>query len=113
MILKKIKSHPRKDMPQPSTNLTSWQVFRLLWHLPNFAKLYWRLFRDPRVSLRAKAVLVAAVCYVISPVDLVPDLLLPLLGRLDDLAVLFFAARWFLALCPPDVVQERVKELSQ
>jgi len=36
-------------------------VLRLLWHLPNFAKLYWRLFTDRRVPLRAKAVLVTAM----------------------------------------------------
>jgi len=62
--------------------------------------------------LRAKAVLVAAVGYLISPFDLVPDFFLPLLGRVDDLAVLIVGARWFISLCPPDVVQEHVKRIS-
>lgn len=88
-------------------------MLRLLWHLPNFAKLYWRLFTDRRVPLRAKAVLVAAALYVLNPIDFLPDLLLPLLGVVDDLAVCIFAARWFIALCPPDVVQERVREISE
>jgi uncharacterized membrane protein YkvA (DUF1232 family) len=99
-------------MTQPQTNLTTWQVFRLLWHLPNFMKLYWRLFKDARVPLRAKIVLFAAVLYLISPFDLLPDFLLPFLGRLDDLAVLIIGARWFISLCPPDVVQEHVREIS-
>jgi uncharacterized membrane protein YkvA (DUF1232 family) len=92
--------------------LTTWQLLRLLRHLPNFAKLYWRLFTDRRVPLRAKAVLIAAILYILHPVDLLPDLLFPFLGVLDDLTILLLAARWFIALCPPDVVQERVREIS-
>ena len=99
-------------MKQPQTNITPWQIFRFFWHLPSFIKLYWRLFTDRRVPLRAKAVLAAAVLYLISPVDLIPDFALPLLGRLDDLAILIVGARWFISLCPPDVVQEHVKRIS-
>jgi uncharacterized membrane protein YkvA (DUF1232 family) len=99
-------------MASPPSGLTAWQIFRLIWHLPNFAKLYWRLFKDRRVPLRAKALLVAAVFYVLDPVDLIPDFFFPLVGSLDDLVVVILAARWFISLCPPDVVQERVRELS-
>ena len=99
-------------MASPPSGLTTWQVFRLIWHLPNFAKLYWRLFRDRRVPLRAKALLVAALLYVLDPVDLLPEFLFPFIGTLDDLVVVVLAARWFISLCPPDVVQERVRELS-
>lgn len=89
------------------------QFLRLLWHLPNFAKLYWRLFTDRRVPLHAKAVLLAGVLYVLSPVDLIPFLLFPVLGAVDDLTVFLLAARVFISLCPPDVVQEQVKKISQ
>lgn len=99
-------------MTQPQTHLTTWQVFRLLRHLPNFIKLYWRLFKDRRVPLRAKIVLLAAVFYLASPFDLLPDFLHLFLGRVDDLAVLIVGARWFISLCPPDVVQEHVKRIS-
>jgi|SRR5215813_3375297 len=100
-------------MAKPPTSLTTLQVLRLLWHLPNFAKLYWRLFTDRRVPLRAKAILGAAVLYVLDPFDFLPDFLFPFFGMLDDLAVFIFAARWFIALCPPNVVQERVREINQ
>lgn len=99
--------------PSRQTNLTTSQVFRLLWHLPNFVKLYWRLFKDARVPLRAKAVLVAAVLYLLAPLDFLPDFPLLLLGRIDDLVVLILGARWFISLCPPDVVQEHVKKISK
>jgi len=100
-------------MEVPSTHLSTWQIFRLARHLPNFVKLYWRLFKDPRVPLRAKAILVVAALYVLSPFDFVPELVVPLFGVVDDLGILFLAARWFISLCPPDVVQERVREISE
>ena len=100
-------------MANPPTGLTTWQVLRLLWHLPSFVKLYWRLFKDHRVPLRAKVVLVGAVLYFVVPFDLLPDFFSPLFGWLDDLVVLLFAARWFIALCPPDVVQEQVREIGE
>jgi uncharacterized membrane protein YkvA (DUF1232 family) len=51
--------------------------------------------------------------YVLSPIDLLPELLSPFFGTLDDVAVVLFAAKWFISLCPPDVVQERVREISE
>ncbi len=96
----------------PPAGLTTWQTLRLLWHLPNFVKLFWRLFTDRRVPLRAKAVLVIAVLYILNPFDFLPDLLYPFFGVLDDLTVCLLAARWFISLCPPNVVEERLREIS-
>jgi uncharacterized membrane protein YkvA (DUF1232 family) len=62
--------------------------------------------------LRAKAILVVAVLYVLLPFDFIPELLNPMFGVVDDLGVIVVAARWFISLCPPDVVQERVREIS-
>ena len=100
-------------MPTPTESLSTWQLIRLVWHFPNFVKLYWRLFRDQRVPLRAKLVLIGAVFYLLDPFDFFPDFLFPFFGVLDDLGVILLAARWFISLCPPDVVQERVKEISE
>ena len=80
-------------------------------HLPNFVRLYWRLFRDRRVSVWPKALLVAALAYVVLPFDLIPDAI-PLLGEVDDLVILIAAARWFLQLCPPDVVREHARAID-
>lgn len=88
------------------------QAVRVLWHLPSFVRLYWRLYRDRRVPFGAKAGLTAAVVYVVSPIDLIPDFWLPLFGLADDLAVLWFATRWFIAACPPDVVTEHVRRID-
>jgi uncharacterized membrane protein YkvA (DUF1232 family) len=56
--------------------------------LPNLAKLLARIVRDPRVPVRHKTFAAAVFVYVLSPIDLIPDMI-PGLGRFDD--VLFVA----------------------
>lgn len=73
--------------------------------LINRVRLVWHLLRDPRVPIYLKALPVATVLYVLSPVDFVPDLA-PLLGQLDDLGVLLVGVESFIALCPARVVAE-------
>lgn len=84
---------------------------QLLRHLPQFARLYWRLFRDPRVSIWPKALLAVGVLYVLSPLDLIPDVILGL-GEVDDLVVMIVLCRLFIYLCPPDVVRDHVRRLD-
>lgn len=52
--------------------------------LPNMAKLLAKLLRDARVPSAEKALFVAAIVYVISPFDLIPDIF-PFIGQIDDL----------------------------
>jgi uncharacterized membrane protein YkvA (DUF1232 family) len=87
--------------------------FRFLIHLPNFVKLYWRLLRDKRVPLFPKAILVLAIAYAISPIDLLSDFSLPIIGVLDDIALLTLAVRYFIPLCPRNVVDEHVKLIDE
>jgi len=82
----------------------------LLFQLPNLLRLYWRLLADRRVPLWPKAVLVGALVYVASPVDLLPDVL-PVLGQLDDLTLLVLVGRSFLWWCPAEVVAEHMRAL--
>ncbi|MCA8927528.1 MAG: DUF1232 domain-containing protein [Alphaproteobacteria bacterium] len=53
--------------------------------------------RDPRVPWLAKALVVLALAYALSPIDLIPDFI-PVLGQLDDLvlvpAVVLLAVRF-------------------
>jgi len=50
----------------------------------------WRFFRDPNGSKLGKLFVLAAVVYVIMPIDFVPDLA-PVIGWLDDLGVMALA----------------------
>ena len=75
------------------------------------ARLSWRLFRDSRVPLLTRLIPPATIAYVLSPVDLVPDVLLGL-GQLDDIAILFLGTKLFIDLCPTDIVREHLRALG-
>ncbi|MCX8072270.1 MAG: DUF1232 domain-containing protein [Candidatus Binatia bacterium] len=85
---------------------------RRLWQLWNNVRLGWRLLRDGRVGWLPKAVFVGAIVYVFLPLDLLPDTL-PLVGQVDDLLLLLFAWKLFLALCPPQVVEEHARQIAR
>ena len=95
--------------------VTTWasraRALEMLVHLPSFIRLYWRLFRDPRVPVWPKALLVGAAVYVVLPFDLIPDAL-PLIGEIDDVVVFVAAAHWFIRWCPPEVVREHVAAIG-
>ena len=54
--------------------------------LPNMVKLLGRLLKDSRVPTAEKALFVAAIVYVISPLDFIPDVF-PFIGQVDDIYV--------------------------
>ncbi|MGB8643924.1 MAG: YkvA family protein [Anaerolineae bacterium] len=76
-----------------------------------WVQLVWRLMLDPRVPLVTKMILLGTAVYVISPIDLIPDMF-PVIGQLDDIGVIFLGLRWFIGMCPPDVVLEHQRALG-
>jgi uncharacterized membrane protein YkvA (DUF1232 family) len=52
-----------------------------------------RYFRDRDASLLGKLFVFAALAYVISPVDFIPDAI-PVIGWLDDMGVMSLAVAW-------------------
>jgi len=74
-------------------------------------QLVWRLMLDPRVPFLPKLIVPLVALYVLSPLDLIPDVLL-VVGQLDDIALLFFGTKLFLNSCPPDVVLEHRRALE-
>jgi uncharacterized membrane protein YkvA (DUF1232 family) len=75
--------------------------------LPAYAALAWRVLRDPRVSRRHKVVLAAGAGYVLSPIDLLPGFI-PVIGQMDDLAVMLLSLRATLRLAPPEVAESHL-----
>jgi len=61
--------------------------------------------RDPRVPWYAKAVGTCIVAYALSPIDLIPDFV-PVLGYLDDLALVPLGLLLVLRLIPADILAE-------
>lgn len=57
-----------------------------LMFLPNMVKLLGRLLKDARVPGAEKALFLAAIVYVISPLDFIPDVF-PFIGQVDDIYV--------------------------
>jgi uncharacterized membrane protein YkvA (DUF1232 family) len=77
----------------------------LLLLLPDFVVLLARLLRDQRVALGDKAVALAGIAYVLSPIDLVPAFLFGPLGALDDMLVVTAAVSRVVNHVHPDVVR--------
>ena len=70
-------------------------------------KLIARLMADRRVPVWIKLLPIGAVAYVLSPLDLVPGAALPVVGAIDDVAILWLGASAFLEVCPREVVGVR------
>lgn len=82
---------------------TSLKEYALL--APRLIKLLVRLMRDPRVQPRSKAVLLVTVGYLVSPIDIIPDMV-PGVGQLDDLIIVAFALDHLLNRIPEELVKE-------
>ncbi len=59
-----------------------------------------------------KLMLIGALVYFISPVDLFPELINPLLGFTDDIVVVFIVLKYFIKWAPQEVVAEHVSRLE-
>jgi uncharacterized membrane protein YkvA (DUF1232 family) len=94
--------------PNPRQPYSVWQFVA---HLPRTLRLFTRLFRDARVGALPKAILAAALVYALSPIDFLDDWL-PLIGVVDDLALLLLAGRIFIGLCPRAVVEQHLSQLG-
>jgi uncharacterized membrane protein YkvA (DUF1232 family) len=56
---------------------------RLLRAVPSLVRMIGRLVRDPSLPRTVKIALAAAAVYLVSPIDLVPDVV-PFVGYVDD-----------------------------
>ena len=77
----------------------------LVGFLPDCAVLIRRLLRDERVPRRAKVALWLLLPYLASPIDLIPDFI-PVLGHLDDAALVAVALAYVIRRAGRDVVEE-------
>jgi uncharacterized membrane protein YkvA (DUF1232 family) len=80
-----------------------WKRLTVLWTvLRGDALRLWFAVRHPAAPAWLKLGTALIVLYVVSPVDLIPDVL-PVIGVVDDLIVVPLAIRWLLARLPADL----------
>ena len=73
--------------------------------------LYYTLQSD-KVSVKDKAVIIGALGYLISPLDLIPDAF-PIAGLTDDLTVLLFVLKKVWGYVSDDVKEKAKAKLAQ
>jgi len=70
------------------------------------------LFADRRVPWWSRAIALALIIYLASPIDLIPDFI-PVLGLLDDLLIVLIGAGLLLRSIPPHILEEHVQRYEE
>ncbi len=79
--------------------------------VPDYARLIGALVLDERMPNDRKVLLGAAAGYIAIGRDLIPDSI-PFIGGLDDFVVVVLAVDLFLDGVPPDLLQEKLRDLD-
>jgi uncharacterized membrane protein YkvA (DUF1232 family) len=88
------------------------QLSRLVMFLPQFVRLFYRLITDERVPMLAKMVPAMGLLLMLTPPALELDMI-PVIGELDWIVILYLSLKVFIWLCPPDVVREHVSQIGR
>lgn len=59
----------------------------------------WRAFLAPETPLHLKALMLLVPAYLLSPIDLIPDII-PFLGWVDDLVIVPMLVSWIVKMLP-------------
>ncbi|MDA8234806.1 MAG: YkvA family protein [Clostridia bacterium] len=74
--------------------------------------LAWKLLLDQRVMLKEKLWFIVPVAlYLALPIDAILDYI-PLLGQIDDLAVILFFFDRFMSRVPEDIIRSHLKPVN-
>ena len=85
----------------------------IIFRLPQYLKLSWRLMKDPGVPRLLKLMVVAAILYAVSPLDLIPEAFVPHIGFGEDIVILLLALRTLIRSSPKEIVKRHANEISQ
>ena len=84
----------------------------LLMAFKGVPRLVIKLLFDRRVPLILKFIIPAAIIYFIFPADIIPDIL-PILGRIDDIAVLLISVVLFLGLASNAIFRAHIENANK
>lgn len=71
--------------------------------IPDIIALFMRLYKDKRVAKEVKFNISIALGYLLFPLDILPDTV-PIIGKIDDLAVTFFILQKVLCDIPEEII---------
>ena len=79
-----------------------WKLGLLWWKFKKELMMVWAMLRNPAAPALSKLVVLLAAVYIISPVDIVPDVI-PILGWLDDGVVSILLFKLAFKLLPKEM----------
>ena len=91
------------DFPIPLTQLSFRQAKQSAGALIGEFRLLWRVAKHPEAPWRARLIALCATAYLASPVQVIPTFI-PVIGQLDDVLVIYLAAKWINRILPPAVL---------
>jgi uncharacterized membrane protein YkvA (DUF1232 family) len=95
-----------------AARFTSWLAPLAFRTLVADVHLALRLLREPTVPVYLKVLPFAALAYVLSPLDFLPDVI-PIIGQLDDLAIVIMGLKMFLRLAPSEALAFHREQIAQ
>jgi uncharacterized membrane protein YkvA (DUF1232 family) len=84
------------------------RVVEVLRRLPAYARLAYGLSIEPELPRTRRMAILAAVAYLVSPIDAIPGLI-PVIGQVDDVLVVLLTLRFALAGLTPE---QRLRHLT-
>jgi uncharacterized membrane protein YkvA (DUF1232 family) len=81
-----------------------WKLGLLWWKFKKEIMMVWAMLRNPAAPALSKLVVLLAAVYIISPVDLIPDVI-PILGWLDDGVVTMLLFQLAFKLLPKEMYE--------
>jgi uncharacterized membrane protein YkvA (DUF1232 family) len=94
----KLRDTVERKVPDSQQHLVEYILI-----LPDIVALFYRLFKDKRVPVKTKILVGGILAYLVSPIDILPDFI-PFVGKIDDLALAFFALEKIINEVPENVI---------
>lgn len=79
-------------MKSDQEQLNTGELLQIVRRIPAYTKLVYAIYRDPDIPNRQKALVAAALGYLVSPIDIAPGFI-PVVGQLDDIIVMLTLLR--------------------
>jgi uncharacterized membrane protein YkvA (DUF1232 family) len=81
-----------------------WKLGLLWWKFKKELMMVWTMLRNPAAPALSKLVVLLAAVYIISPVDLIPDVI-PVLGWIDDGVISMLLFKLAFKLLPKEMYE--------